>query len=157
MAVSFLHDLNAIFFFSRFDIAIVVIVIYSNRQTLSFLVLVLRSIYMEISKTRSTLAQWEYKRIEKADRSSGKERCSWDLRLFVLIGVFSPPNAKRGRCFLVACYATLKPALSVRRSVGPSVGPSHFTFSASMGFLAFLLLPKCSTDLNYGPCPPARD
>ena len=46
---------------------------------------------------------------------------------------------------------------SVRRSVGPSVGPSHFTFSALMGFLALLLLPKCSTDLNYGPCPPARD
>ena len=26
--------------------------------------------------------------------------------------------------FLVACYATLHPALSVRRSVCPSVGPS---------------------------------
>ena len=26
-----------------------------------------------------------------------------------------------------------------------------------MGFLALLLLPKCSTDLNYGLCPPARD
>ena len=26
-----------------------------------------------------------------------------------------------------------------------------------MGVLALLLLPKCSTDLNYGPCPPARD
>jgi len=71
--------------------------------------------------------------------------------------------------FLVACYATLQPALSVRpsvrRSVGPSVGPSvrrsvrpsHFTFSALMGVLALLLLPKCSTDLDYGPCPPARD
>ena len=46
---------------------------------------------------------------------------------------------------------------SVRLSVGPSVGPSHFTFSALMGVLALLLLPKCSTDLNYGPCPPARD
>ena len=63
--------------------------------------------------------------------------------------------------FLVACYATLHPALSVRRSfrrsVGLSVRPSHFTFSALMGVLALLLLPKCSTDLNYGPCPPARD
>ena len=67
--------------------------------------------------------------------------------------------------FLVACYATLQPALSVRpsvrRSVGPSVhpfvGPSHFTYSALMGVLALLLLPKSSTDLNYGPCPPARD
>ena len=26
-----------------------------------------------------------------------------------------------------------------------------------MGFLAIPLLPKCSTDLKYGPCPPARD
>ena len=64
--------------------------------------------------------------------------------------------------FLVACYATLHPALSVRPSVrrsavGPSVGPSHFTFSAFMGFLAIPLLPKYSTDLKYGPCPPARD
>ena len=24
------------------------------------------------------------------------------------------------------------------------------------GVLALLHLPKCSTDLNYGPCPPAR-
>ena len=56
--------------------------------------------------------------------------------------------------FLVACtqlYTPLCP--SVRRSVRPS----HFTFSALMGFLALLLLPKCSTDLNYGPYPPARD
>ena len=47
---------------------------------------------------------------------------------------------------------------SVRRSVGPSsIRPSHFTFLALMGVLALLLLPKCSTDLNYVPCPPARD
>merc|ERR1712074_290452 len=59
--------------------------------------------------------------------------------------------------FLVACYATLHPAMSVRPSVRRSVGPSHFTFSAFMGFLAIPLLPKCSTDLKYGPCPPARD
>ena len=38
-----------------------------------------------------------------------------------------------------------------------SVGSSVFTFSASMGFLALQLLPKCSTDFNYGPCPPAHD
>ena len=44
-------------------------------------------------------------------------------------------------------------SLSVRRSVGPS----HFTVSALMEFLALLLLPKCSHDLNNGPCPPARD
>ena len=47
--------------------------------------------------------------------------------------------------------------------VGPSVGPSvrravrHFTFSGFLRFLASLLLPKWSGDLNYGPCPPARD
>ena len=46
---------------------------------------------------------------------------------------------------------------SIGPSVGPSVCPSHFTFLALMGVLAFLLLPKCSTDLNYGPCPPARN
>ena len=46
---------------------------------------------------------------------------------------------------------------SVGSSVRRSVGPSHFTFSALMGVLALLLLPKCSIDLNYGPCPPARD
>merc|ERR1712074_99662 len=37
------------------------------------------------------------------------------------------------------------------------VGLSHLTFSTLMGFLAIPLLPKCSTDLEYGPCPPARD
>ena len=42
-------------------------------------------------------------------------------------------------------------------SVSPSVHPSHFTFSAFFSFLALLLLPKCSGDLKYGPCPPARD
>ena len=36
--------------------------------------------------------------------------------------------------FLVGCYATLQPALSVGPSVRPSVGPSHFTF---LGFLWF--------------------
>ena len=63
--------------------------------------------------------------------------------------------------FPIACYATLHPALSVLLSVGPSVHPwvraSHLTFLASMGFLALLLLPKCSTDLKYGPCPPECD
>ena len=62
---------------------------------------------------------------------------------------------------MIFLVAILHPALSVRwsvhPSVGPSVGPSHFTFSALMGFFALLLLPKCSIDLNYGPCPPARD
>ena len=44
--------------------------------------------------------------------------------------------------FLVACWATLHPAFSFR--------PSVFLRS-----LASLLLPKCSIDLKYGPCPPA--
>ena len=49
---------------------------------------------------------------------------------------------------------------SVRRSVGPSVGPSvrhTLLFFGFLRFLALLLLPKWSGDLNYGPCPPARD
>ena len=55
--------------------------------------------------------------------------------------------------FLVACYAALNPALLVR----PSVRPSHFTFLGFLRSLASLLLPKRSSDLKYGPCPPARD
>ena len=46
---------------------------------------------------------------------------------------------------------------SVGPSVRPSVRPSHFTFLASLSFLALQLLPKCSADLKYGPCPSARD
>ena len=46
---------------------------------------------------------------------------------------------------------------STPRFVGQSVRPSHITFSAYMGSLAMLLQPKCSIDLKYGPCPPARD
>ena len=37
-----------------------------------------------------------------------------------------------------------------------SVGLSHFTFLMFLRFLASLLLPKCSSDPKYGPCPPAR-
>ena len=48
--------------------------------------------------------------------------------------------------FLVACYATLHPALSVRRSVRRSIRrsfrPSHCTFFGFLGFLTSLLLPK---------------
>ena len=54
-------------------------------------------------------------------------------------------------------HATLYPALSVRRSVGRSVGPL-FTFSAFLRVLNSLLLPKCPSDLlHHCPCPPARD
>ena len=59
-----------------------------------------------------------------------------------------PNDSEVMQSFLVACYATLHPALSVRLSVRRSVRRSHFTFSAFMGFLAILLLPKCSTDLK---------
>ena len=52
--------------------------------------------------------------------------------------------------FLVACYATLHPALSVRPLVCPSIGlsvrPSHFTFFVFLRFFALLLLPKWSGD-----------
>ena len=46
---------------------------------------------------------------------------------------------------------------STPRFVGPSVRPPHFTFFGFLLFLASLLLLKWSDDLNYGPCPPARD
>ena len=45
---------------------------------------------------------------------------------------------------LVACYATLHPALSVRPSVRPSVRRS----------VTFL---NCERFLHYSPCPPVRD
>ena len=52
----------------------------------------------------------------------------------------------------------LSVGLSIGPFVGPSVGPlvrlSHFTFSALMGVLALLLLPKCSTALNMAPAHP---
>ena len=34
---------------------------------------------------------------------------------------------------------------------------SHLTFFWFLGFLASPILPNWSGDLNYGPCPPARD
>ena len=42
------------------------------------------------------------------------------------------------------------------RFVGPSVRHT-LLFFVFLGFLASLLLPKWSGNLNYGPCPPARD
>ena len=45
--------------------------------------------------------------------------------------------------FLVACYATLQPALSVRRSVGPSVRPS-ITLYFVVFFFFCGLWPHCS-------------
>ena len=80
---------------------------------------------------------------------------------FNTYGEFFHVNFSTWPSFLVACYATLHPALLVGPSVCPSSGlsvrPSHFTFLTLMGVLALLLLPKCFTDLNYGPSPPARD
>ena len=46
--------------------------------------------------------------------------------------------------------ATLQPVLSVGRSV-------TFYFFYDFISLALQLLPKWSSDLKYGPCPPARD
>ena len=50
-------------------------------------------------------------------------------------------------------HATLQPALSV----GWLVGRSHFTFFYDFISWTSLLLPTLSSDLKYGPCPPARD
>ena len=49
--------------------------------------------------------------------------------------------------FLVACYATLHPALSIRRSVGRLVGP-HFTFFIFLRSSASQHLPKCFSNSN---------
>ena len=56
--------------------------------------------------------------------------------------------------FLVACYATLHPALSIRPSIGRLV---TFYFFYDFYFFTSLLLPKWSSDLKYGSCPPACD
>ena len=82
--------------------------------------------------------------------------------------------------FLVACYATLLPFLSVGWLVGRLVGhtsllrgPRFFPSNGVIGYskksmpgcvsglvfysLTILLLPNCSGELKYGPCPSARD
>ena len=57
--------------------------------------------------------------------------------------------------FLVACTRLYNPLCpSVGRSVGRSVTFYFFLWFYS---LTSLLLPKWSSDLKYGPCPPARD
>ena len=62
--------------------------------------------------------------------------------------------------FLVACYATLHPALSVRRSVRPSVGPSvrpsvgHTLLF--LGFWGFWHHCSCSNDLVTSIMAPAH-
>ena len=61
------------------------------------------------------------------------------------------------KVFLVACHATLHPALSVRRSVRPSVRHTLLFFLFFLRSLASLLLPKWSSDLKNSPCPPTRD
>ena len=73
------------------------------------------------------------------------------------LSVSLPPSASVCLFLFSRVHATLHPALSVRRSVRLSVSPSHFTFLGFLRSLASLLLPKSCIDLNYGPCPPARD
>ena len=57
--------------------------------------------------------------------------------------------------FLVACTRLCNPLCPlVGRSVGWSV---TLYFFYDFYFWTSLLLPKWSSDLKYGPCPPARD
>ena len=81
-----------------------------------------------------------------------------------MVHIYAPRKKAPQWClirFLVACYATLHPALSVGQSVCWSVGRSvtfyFFYFFYEFYFWTSLLLPKWSGDLKYGPCPPARD
>ena len=55
--------------------------------------------------------------------------------------------------FLVSCYMTLHLKLSIL----PSVGWAYLTSFYDFHSLMTLLLPKCSSDLKYGPCLPACD
>ena len=74
-------------------------------------------------------------------------------------------NGSFGAYIFSRVHATLQPALSVGWSVGRSVGRlvgrsvgwSNFTFFYDFISLTSLLLPKWSSDLKYGPCPPAHD
>ena len=59
-------------------------------------------------------------------------------------------NVKR-RQFFSRVHASLHPALSVGRSV------CHTLLFCDFQFWTSLLLPKWSSDLKYGTCPPARD
>ena len=81
------------------------------------------------------------------------QQCSHPENVSTAMGEFTKP-------FLVACYATLHPALSVGRSVCLSVTFYFFYFFYffyEFYFRTSLLLPKWSGDLKYGPCPPERD
>ena len=64
--------------------------------------------------------------------------CLWSKSDAVLIYIFS------------RVHATLQPALYVGWSMVGHVLLYDF-------FLTPLLLPKCSSDLKYGPCPPAHN
>ena len=57
--------------------------------------------------------------------------------------------------FLVACYATLHPALEVRWSVDPSVRPSHFIifFFLGFGILGFTAPAKMICGPQLSPLP----
>ena len=91
---------------------------------------------------------WLSMQIHVYEHSCSSVRVFLNVLAHLLGSIFS-----RVLCDSTPHFVGLSIFLSVRRSVGPS----HFTFSALMGVLALLLLPKCSTDLNHGPCPPARD
>ena len=56
-------------------------------------------------------------------------------------------KSKTDNLFVVAYYVTLHPALSVHRSIGPYVGPSHYGMwlVIASGMTIFLVL---KTDLN---------
>ena len=78
----------------------------------------------------------------------------------ILCDVFLYPNFK----FLVACYATLQPALSVRWSVRPSIGPSicrsvYLSVRHTLLFLGFCglwLHCSCPNDLLTSITAPAH-
>ena len=70
------------------------------------------------------------------------------IRKFVFLSCIFYISFNGKFAFLVACYATLHPAMSVRWSVGWSVSP----------LFRIRLLPKCPSDLSqHCSCPPTCD
>ena len=76
----------------------------------------------------------------------------------VFYGLSSSKKEKYFSCIFSRVHATLHPALSVGQSVSRSVSWSvTLYFFHDIYFSTSLLLPKWSSDLKCGPCPPTRD
>ena len=62
----------------------------------------------------------------------------------------------RYKCLATNIFSRMHARTRLYNPLCPSVGP-HFTFFMIFNSLTSLLLPKWSSDLKYGPCPPTCD